>query len=155
MAVQKKPTIYTASDGTEFDDKTEAEQYDILISAKIEYKAARNEYKRILMESQKTKDGEPFEFHKWNPYWVVRDYIGQTPEMESVDPWFHNVEINDRCEASFLFSKCGYEDKRVNSFESVCRSYKISELYYHKENAEAALAEAIKLHIAELEERIA
>lgn len=155
MAVKKKPTIYKATDGTEFDELEDAERYDALIVAKREYKNARSNFKRVMLQSQKTKDGESFEFHKWRPYWIVHEFIGQTPHIESFDPWFHSVEIDDRCNASVLVSKCGYEDTRVNSFETVCRSYKICDLYYHKENAEAALAEAIQVHIKELEERIA
>jgi hypothetical protein len=65
MAIKSQPVVFEASDGTEFESSEDAEQYDALILARREYEDARDKFKRVLFCSQKTKDGKPFEFHKW------------------------------------------------------------------------------------------
>ncbi len=74
---------YAANDGTEFDRKADAEQYEKLHSAREEYANARKHYARMLAESFKTADGRPFDFSVWH-YCRVSPWLDLMPCVEEV-----------------------------------------------------------------------
>ena len=65
------------------------------------------------------------------------------------------TSIDDCCQCSVLIKRSGYDDRRINNWETVSTSIPVSELFADKAKAEAALKKAITSHINELKDRIA
>lgn len=161
MGVKEKKTVYETSDGREFTTKEQAEKYEALLTAKRKFDSASEELAKLLLGSQKTKDGEPFQFRVWRSYWVLRNYCGQRPYVEEVRPHFHEIYLDEDCEASFCMKISGYDDRRVHNHERVLKTYRVSELYASEPKATRALIEALREYqtdigsqIERIEERV-
>src|SRR5689334_21101440 len=67
--VEKVPERYKASDGTAFDDPTQAELHEELIEARREVGDAESRLRRAIAAVHKTADGEEFRFRQH--YWPI------------------------------------------------------------------------------------
>ena len=138
MAVKKVPGTYAASDGQEFDDEEEAKRHDELITARQEYDDARKKFNRVLAQTQKTADGETFDFGLFTSYYYITDYYYTQPSLKHVNFLGWNFEIDEH-DDSVEISQAEGETGREHRF-----SCKISRLYVSKKRAEIALINALE-----------
>lgn len=139
MGVNEIPQKYRTSDGREFNTKSEAEQYDAILIARDEYKAAQRKLGLLLVQSQKTADGRPFEFGRWGDYYYINPYFNEWPTIETVSFWGWRFEFAER-DGCVLISH-----ERNGRWES----YRIDALYADKDAAERALLDAREARLAE------
>jgi len=143
MAVTTKPTTYQASDGKEFDNEEEAKLHDELVTARTEYDEARHRFSRAVALTQKTADGELFDF-KSGDYWFVTDYYNQEPRLKRVHfiGWnFEVTEYSDGVEIS--------QEETDGNNHSSRYHYPINKLYADKSRATYSLINALDAWIAE------
>lgn len=142
MPVKESPKTYTASDGTEFDSKAEAERYDNLLQAKEKYDSARTLLCRALAESQKTADGVAFEFGVFRDYYSILEWDG-FPRLHTVQSlYMHSNEDFELEQDGTIYL---VEQRATNQR----RTYRIGELYYHESEAKKALVEVREKRLAE------
>lgn len=141
MAVRPVPAKFAAEDGEEFDTVEEAALHDQLITARREYDEARQKWSRAVAVTQKTADGELFDFGSiFRSYYFVTEGYFSMPEVKEVSflGWnFENGNNDDVIITRFT------DDRRIESFA-------IKDLYTDKRKAEEACLEAQEAKIAEL-----
>jgi|SRR6185369_2448213 len=138
MTVKQVPAKYQASDGVEFDNEEEAKLHDELITARKEYDEARGKFSRAVAATQKTADGELFDF-RGGEFWYVTDYYNQEPRLKRVYflGWnFEVTEYGDRVEIS--------QDETDGNNRQQRHSYPINKLYTTKRRASEALVGALE-----------
>jgi hypothetical protein len=144
MTIKQVPAKYQASDGKEFDNEEEAQLHDELITAREEYNAARGKFSRAVAATQKTADGELFDF-KSGDFWFVTDYYNQEPRLKRVHflGWnFEITEYSDRVEIS--------QDETDGNNRQQRHSYPINKLYTTKRRASEALIGALEVYAVEV-----
>lgn len=112
MASLKEKRTFEAEDGTEFDTKEEAERYEKLKAARVEFERASSAYNRALAESFKTGDGSPFEMGA-NYYCVHQQYgVEEGMTWESFYP--NQITVSDEHRPSLTrrrFNSTTYKDE--------------------------------------------
>lgn len=143
MAVTATPVKYRASDGASFATQAEAERHDRLVTAQRQFEKAQAALDRALAESQKTADGKLFTFlHR---FYYVHDHFCELPDLREVEFYRPQVEV-DRDGSVIL----------VETIHDQRRAHRISDLYWYKNAAVAAVLaaqdERIKQYQAQADE---
>jgi hypothetical protein len=131
MAVTTKPEEYRCTDGQTYSKKEDAERHEELIAAQREFESARRKFGQLLARTQKTADGETFDFRSLGYFFVSEPYLSL--------PRIHRVSFD------FWHFEFDHEDKfqiRQKDEDGVTRSYSIDKLYRDEENAKVALLAA-------------
>lgn len=81
MSVKTTPVQYE-SNGRKFKTETEAKRFDAICTAREELECAQRKFQRVLAESAKTADGEPFRFGVFCDYWHVFKPWNTMPRLE-------------------------------------------------------------------------
>lgn len=141
MAVSVKKETFVAH-GKEFDTKAEAERYDKLQKARQEYEDAGYKLQSLLAETQRTADGQVFEFGIFRDYYAVTRFCG-FPTLQRLTFMCRNWEVQED-EFGVNIRDGGRQDNRF---------YPIGDLYADERNAQKALAHAQFKELAELTEQ--
>ena len=146
MAVTKAPEQFKTSDGQKFDTIEEAERHEVLITAREQYNQGRRAFNRALAMTQKTADGELFDFGIFRDYYYITPGWSGCPALQAVNflGWNYEVEDNDDVKIS---------KERDSDRQRI--SYPIKDLYRHKRKAEIALVAAQEAWLAEQAAEIA
>ena len=149
MPIKAKPAQFVASDGKEFASQKEAEAHQELIESASKFDAARRRFYVAVAESQKTADGVPFDLNRWQDYYVLcrHGYCG--PGLRRI-MFGYTTRIELSGDANDQVQLIVMEDAN----QGKTASFFISDLYFEKEAAHAALAQAIREHIAEKQEEL-
>lgn len=137
--VEKVTAKFRAADGREFESESDATAHEELRGLKAAYEEARQAYARKLWETQKTADGVPFRLDTFNKYYHIADYFG-FPSWLPVSFYIWACDLDDEDEATVR--------QQPDSGREGWETYKISELYYYKGNAERALLAAQRRWLA-------
>lgn len=137
MPVKQVPVKYEASDGQEFDTEEEAQTHDDLIKARAEYDTARQNFNRVLARSQKTADGEEFDFSLFRTYYYVTGHYDRMPWLKSVSFLGWNFEISEHDDIIEISQNEG-EMGREHRYP-----YPINKLWVDKRKANEALINAL------------
>ena len=146
MAVRQE-VKFKSSDGQEFNNETEAQRHDALITAREEYKTALAKLNRCIAETARTADGHLFTFGVWQTYHYVTPGYFSMPALAEVPYLGWNWDLNEYDDAVEIVIREG-TDNRV-------RAFKIGDLYMSKRAAQVALIKAQKEWLKEREEQIA
>lgn len=130
--------LFTTTDGKTFKTLEQANFHENLIKAKTQYEDARHDYVRALAKSFQTADGEQFDFSTLKTYYRVVD-IGK-PHIQEVSFYIWHCDIDDRDNAVI---------RQKRESDGAWISYTISDLYYHRKNAELKLLEFLELWVAQ------
>lgn len=145
MAIKEQRT-FKASDGKEFDSKTEAQKHDDLAVAREEYKNALRKLNTLIAETTRTADGHLFDLGMWSTYYYITPGYFDMPQLKEVPYLSWNWDLNEYDDAVEIITREGNDQRR---FE-----YKINALYREKRKALAALVETQKAWLAERREQI-
>lgn len=143
---RKKPELFVAEDGKEFESEEEADRHNLLIAADRAFQSARKQYDRVLAESQMTADGEPFRAVAAADYWYVKD-VFCWPELHCVSFYLSNFALNEHGQIELLEYHGRNHDLSV-------RHFRIADLYARDRNAKRALLKARTERLAELQEGV-
>jgi hypothetical protein len=146
MAVEQIPASFRASDGSKFATEKEAKRHDERITAARDFEQARRTLAKAIAKSQKTADGELFDFG-WRDYWFVTQTYKHMPTLFS-------VQFNGWYDMKFQFDgeRCRIADDSQRSDR--ISYYDIGDLYKHKKNAVAALKQKQAEYIAQCQEEL-
>lgn len=142
MTVQQLPELYQTSDGKKYSSLKQTERHEAKIAAKSKYEDARREYARTLSESQLTADRYLFDMSVLDEYYYVTPGWFSMPDIRKVSFYYWNCDLNDQDETVIVDRDNG---------KGTRTDYKISELYWRRENAEKALIVAWEKKLIELQ----
>jgi hypothetical protein len=150
MAVKKVPQVYETSDGLEFESKKQAERHEALVEAKSLFEGAFQRMGRALAGTQKTADGELFEFGVCCDYYVIAPCWAGLPRLRKI--WFSfmgddRFEIEADDEITLILHEGDGQHRTRTRF-------KVSELYHSEKEAKKALLVAQEERIKEFTEEI-
>lgn len=129
MSKQKVKPVFQSADNKTHETAEAAEKWNAILAACQQLHDAGRVATRLLAESARTADGEPFDFSHSRTYYRIAQYSEGLPRMVEVWVWPHHVEIDvDRDTARLVIRE--WDPSRQCKFELV-----ISELYAHKKNA--------------------
>jgi hypothetical protein len=130
MAVLEKPRTFKTTDGREFTDEAEAKLHDELIVAREAFDAARRRLNNAVLKTQRTADGQLFDFGLFRDYHYVRPGYGGMPSMQTVSFLGWNFEISEHTDAVEIIDTT-ISERRPR--------YAIASLYLDKRAANIAL----------------
>lgn len=145
MGIKKKPSVYEASDGTEFETQAEAERYQALTDAERQYRNASAAYGQMLAETQKTRDGVAFQFGLFQDYWYPIHWGGK-PCVIRIG--FIGRETYLEGDKLYLIPYQGDQGRNVKRVE-------VSEVFASETAAKAQLVEELEKYVASLQQEIA
>ena len=70
MKEVKPSPHFETSVGATFTDKERAASHEELITAKSDYETAKRIYSKLIWNTQKTADGQPFDLGSWHTYYL-------------------------------------------------------------------------------------
>jgi uncharacterized protein YkwD len=141
MGVMVKKSVFV-SHGKEFETKAEADKYDALHTARKEYEDAQHKLQQLLAETQKTADGQAFEFGVFHDYHTIVTFYG-FPVLTTVSFMCWNWTVQEDEFGVSIKEDRGRDD----------RFFRITSLYADKRNAEKALAAAQSNELIQLTQR--
>ena len=108
---------------------------------------------KAIAENSRTADGEFFTFKSYGYYWCITGQAGKAfahwPRLERVN--IYGFSSNHRLLDNGKVKLEAYEPRDRNGCPM---SYFISKLYYHEENAKAALREAREAYLVYRQEEM-
>lgn len=143
------PAKWKATDGREFDSEDAAAKHETFIECQRNYEDARRTFARVVWETQKTADGQPFDV-SMRSYWYVWEPFNAMPELRTVAFYVWHLGFDDDDHGRVLSPR----EENGRQAEGYV-SYRISELYHYETNARKALLEAAKKQLERFAERVA
>lgn len=139
----KHKTVFTTSDGQEFEDQTDAERHEKLIAVKGKFEEAQQEYGITLAETQKTADGFPFELTSYRYYYWIEQY-SVTAFIKEVYfyPRDFAVDFHEYLETDLVWVIDRAADGQG-------KRYRIDQLYLKPENAKRELFRVLNEQLQE------
>ncbi len=137
------PQKYKTTDDKEFENEKEAVKHEELITAQSEFEDALKRYSHALFESQETADGHPFKFTSSHDYYTLVVTGFQMPRLQCIRFYFYNCTLDDN-DAAYVTQRTDHDGN------CVYQTYRISELYHDKVNAEAILLEAQEKYVSDV-----
>jgi hypothetical protein len=140
--IKEVPSCFQTSDGGEFPDRNEAAQHQEFLDTVSAYEEARKRLSLVVAQSQRTADGEIFEFG------VFRDYLRIVPGW-SGRPTLATVHFNYHAWAERDLDHKGRGGERVqivvySENKRTLEHYPIDELYAGQKAANRALLKAVE-----------
>lgn len=132
--IKTVPVKFKASDGMEFESAVEAERHDGLVLAREAYVEACRLLNRRLAETQRTADGQMFDFGLSRDYWYLAPGWQTMPRMYAISfsGWSCSVEVRSDGGVAIISE----DETRSRT------AYRIVDLYRNKRKAEEALVAA-------------
>lgn len=144
MGIKTKPKVFETSDGEEWESEADAKERQVLLDAEARYESAVREYGQKLAESQRTKDGFPFEWGVMCNYWFPTLAAGFRPTLRQLSVIGRETTIVDG-----HVKVIPYQDGDGRK-----QSYFVSELFRREINAKRDLLKRLEKYRDQVNEDI-
>lgn len=154
MAVKEQPKTFTASDGSEWSTKKEAERHDAVVVANRELEDAKRKFCRAVLATQKTADGEQFDSMRNDNYWSVPWYgCMELVRLDTLWYWTQRFEIDSDSQVTIVVPVRDAPGQGYGREEKIIR-YRVCDLYANEQAARKELIRRMKQSLEEQAKRI-
>ena len=149
MVTETKPQFET-EDGQTFDTELKATQHEEVQRITAEYESARKHYDRMLLATQRTADGQPFDITNSRTFYYVQGI--HSPWVVEVDlSWWTDLSVDEKDCASIRTVT-----QNVHSpYDTEVKYYKIGDLYASRAAAVVACADRLSELAEQMQEHAA